>query len=171
MCCTGWRRADCRSPRMPLRARRVPFRQPDLDRSCASRARPISAITASVRPWPPQVEDRVERVRARFERLALDGRQSAPWQHSKGAQQIEQQWLQAPREGPFLRKARSEGYRSRARLQAHRGRYAGALSRPGARVVDLGAAPGAGRRLRCRKVAPGGKVIAVICSKSPPCPE
>ena len=71
------------------------------------------------------------------------------------------QWLQRHVKDPFVRKARSEGYRSRAAYKLieidTRERFLVA----GAKVVDMGAAPGGWAQVAARKIAPGGKVIAV----------
>jgi 23S rRNA (uridine2552-2'-O)-methyltransferase len=60
-----------------------------------------------------------------------------------------------------VRKARSEGYRSRAAYKLLEVNTRDKLLIPGARVVDLGAAPGGWSQVAVQKVAPGGKVIAV----------
>jgi len=71
------------------------------------------------------------------------------------------QWLQRHVKDPFVRKARSEGYRSRAAYKLIEANTRERFLVPGARVVDLGAAPGGWAQVAAQKVAPGGKVIAV----------
>ncbi len=71
------------------------------------------------------------------------------------------QWLQRHVKDPFVRKARSEGYRSRAAYKLIEANTRERFLLPGARVVDLGAAPGGWAQVAAQKVAPGGKVIAV----------
>ena len=71
------------------------------------------------------------------------------------------QWLQRHVKDPYVRKAREEGYRSRAAYKLIEVDARGRLLFPGARVVDLGAAPGGWSQVAALKVAPGGKVIAV----------
>jgi 23S rRNA (uridine2552-2'-O)-methyltransferase len=71
------------------------------------------------------------------------------------------QWLQRHVKDPFVRKARSEGYRSRAAYKLIEANTRERFLVPGARVVDLGAAPGGWSQVAVQKVAPGGKVIAV----------
>jgi len=71
------------------------------------------------------------------------------------------QWLQRHVKDPFVRKARSEGYRSRAAYKLIEINTKERFLVPGARVVDLGAAPGGWSQVAGQKVAPGGKVIAV----------
>lgn len=60
-----------------------------------------------------------------------------------------------------MRKARAEGYRSRAAYKLLEVNTRDRLFIPGARVVDLGAAPGGWSQVAAQKVAPGGKVVAV----------
>ena len=71
------------------------------------------------------------------------------------------QWLQRHVKDPFVRKARSEGYRSRAAYKLIEINTRERFLVPGARVVDLGAAPGGWSQVAAQKGAPGGKVIAL----------
>jgi 23S rRNA (uridine2552-2'-O)-methyltransferase len=71
------------------------------------------------------------------------------------------QWLQRHVKDPFVRKARSEGYRSRAAYKLIEVNTKERFLVPGAKVVDLGAAPGGWAQVAAQKVAPGGRVIAV----------
>jgi len=70
-------------------------------------------------------------------------------------------WLQRHVKDPFVRKARAEGYRSRAAYKLIEINTRDRFLVPGARVVDLGAAPGGWSQVAAGKVAPGGKVVAV----------
>jgi len=70
-------------------------------------------------------------------------------------------WLARQRRDPFVREARSAGWRSRAAfklLEIDRREH---LFRPGLTVVDLGAAPGGWSQVAAARVAPGGRVVAV----------
>ncbi len=60
-----------------------------------------------------------------------------------------------------MRKARSEGYRSRAAFKLLEANTRDRLLIPGATVVDLGAAPGGWSQVAAKKVGPGGIVVAV----------
>jgi 23S rRNA (uridine2552-2'-O)-methyltransferase len=71
------------------------------------------------------------------------------------------QWLQRHVKDPYVRKARAEGYRSRAAYKLIEVNTRDRILAPGARVVDLGAAPGGWSQVAAQKVAPGGTVIAV----------
>jgi len=71
------------------------------------------------------------------------------------------QWLQRHVKDPYVRKARSEGYRSRAAYKLIEVNSRERLLVPGARVVDLGAAPGGWSQVAAGIVGPGGRVVAV----------
>src|SRR5258706_1039485 len=71
------------------------------------------------------------------------------------------QWLQRHVKDQFVRKARAEGYRSRAAYKLIEIDKRERLLAPGAKVVDLGAAPGGWSQVAAAKVAPLGKVIAL----------
>lgn len=70
-------------------------------------------------------------------------------------------WMRRHVTDPYVQRAKAQGYRSRAAfklLELHSREH---LFRPGALVVDLGAAPGSWSQVAASRVGPGGKVIAV----------
>jgi 23S rRNA (uridine2552-2'-O)-methyltransferase len=71
------------------------------------------------------------------------------------------QWLRRHVTDPYVRKAREQGYRSRAAYKLLELDERDKLFRPGAIVVDLGAAPGSWSQIAAARVKPAGKVIAV----------
>jgi 23S rRNA (uridine2552-2'-O)-methyltransferase len=71
------------------------------------------------------------------------------------------QWLRRHVTDPYVRKAQAAGYRSRAAYKLLELDARERLFRPGATVVDLGAAPGSWSQVAAARVRPGGKVIAV----------
>ena len=71
------------------------------------------------------------------------------------------QWLRRHVTDPYVRKAREQGYRSRAAFKLQQIDDRERLLRPGAVVVDLGAAPGGWSQVAAERVRPGGRVIAV----------
>jgi len=79
-------------------------------------------------------------------------------------------WLQRHVKDPFVRKARAEGYRSRAAYKLIEIDKRERLLVPGARVVELGAAPGGWSQVAAQKVAPGGRVVAVDLLEIAPIP-
>ena len=70
-------------------------------------------------------------------------------------------WLRRHVSDPYVRQAQAQGYRSRAAFKLLEIDARDRLLRPGARVVDLGAAPGGWSQVAARKVQPGGRVVAV----------
>ena len=62
---------------------------------------------------------------------------------------------------PYVRRARADGYRSRAAFKLIEINTRDRLLIPGAKVVDLGAAPGGWSQVAVQKAGAGGKVIAV----------
>jgi 23S rRNA (uridine2552-2'-O)-methyltransferase len=71
------------------------------------------------------------------------------------------QWMQRHLTDPYVRKARKEGYRSRAAYKLLEIDEKEKLFRPGQSVLDLGAAPGGWSQVAAQKVKPGGKVVAI----------
>jgi len=72
-----------------------------------------------------------------------------------------QTWLREHENDTYVQRARKEGFRSRAIYKLSEIDDKDRLLRPGAIVVDLGAAPGSWAQLAIRRVHPGGRVIAV----------
>jgi len=70
-------------------------------------------------------------------------------------------WLQRQHRDPYFRQAREHGYRSRSAFKLLDIQQRWKLLRPGAVVVDLGAAPGGWSQVVVKETAPGGRVIAV----------
>jgi 23S rRNA (uridine2552-2'-O)-methyltransferase len=70
-------------------------------------------------------------------------------------------WLERQISDPYVARAKREGFRSRAayKLAEIDDKYG--LLKPGARVVDLGAAPGGWSEIAARRVGPSGRVIAL----------
>jgi 23S rRNA (uridine2552-2'-O)-methyltransferase len=62
---------------------------------------------------------------------------------------------------PYVKRASSEGMRSRAAYKLQQINAKDKLIRPGMLVVDLGAAPGGWSQVAGRIVAPAGRVIAI----------
>jgi 23S rRNA (uridine2552-2'-O)-methyltransferase len=79
-------------------------------------------------------------------------------------------WLTRQISDPYVTRAKREGLRSRAafKLAEIDDRYK--LFRPGARVVDLGAAPGGWSEIAMRRVGDTGRVIALDVLEMKPIP-
>ncbi len=71
------------------------------------------------------------------------------------------EWLRRHVTDHYVRKARQEGYRSRAAYKLVELDEKHSLFKPGMTVLDLGAAPGGWSQVAAQKVMPGGRVIAV----------
>lgn len=79
-------------------------------------------------------------------------------------------WMREHVNDPYVKRAQSEGYRSRAAYKLAQIAGRDKLLRPGMIVVDLGAAPGGWSQVAAQKVAPGGRVIAVDLLEMPALP-
>ena len=71
------------------------------------------------------------------------------------------QWLRRHVTDSYVRKAKEQGYRSRAAFKLLEIDSQEKLLRPGITVVDLGAAPGGWSQVAAAKVKPNGRVIAI----------
>jgi 23S rRNA (uridine2552-2'-O)-methyltransferase len=71
------------------------------------------------------------------------------------------EWLRRHVTDPYVRKARAQGYRSRAAFKLLQLDEKERFLRSGMTVVDLGAAPGGWSQVAAAKVTPGGRVIAI----------
>jgi 23S rRNA (uridine2552-2'-O)-methyltransferase len=71
------------------------------------------------------------------------------------------EWLRRHVTDPYVRKAKEQGYRSRAAFKLLEIDQREKLLKPGGLVVDLGAAPGGWSQVATQKVQPGGRVVAI----------
>jgi 23S rRNA (uridine2552-2'-O)-methyltransferase len=70
-------------------------------------------------------------------------------------------WLERQLSDPYVARAKREGFRSRAAFKIIEIDDKFHLLKPGARVVDLGAAPGGWSEIAARRIGPGGRVVAL----------
>jgi 23S rRNA (uridine2552-2'-O)-methyltransferase len=83
-------------------------------------------------------------------------------------------WLQRQLNDPYVARARSEGYRSRAAYKLAEIDDAHHLLKPGARVLDLGAAPGGWSQVAAARAGAAegrGRVVAVDLLDMEPIPD
>ena len=84
---------------------------------------------------------------------------------ARGRSQSSTRWLQRQLNDPYVARARREGWRSRAAFKLIEMDEKFHLLRPGARVVDLGAAPGGWTQVAVHRVRAGqeggGRVVAI----------
>ena len=76
--------------------------------------------------------------------------------HSKSSQK----WLQEHHRDQYVKRAQTDGYRSRASYKLIEINQKDKIFKPGLIVVDLGAAPGGWSQVAAKLVGPGGKIIA-----------
>ena len=94
-------------------------------------------------------------------RLKSDGSRTPAQKH----------WLERQLNDPYVARAKREGWRSRAAYKLIELDDKYRLLRPGARVVDLGAAPGGWSQVAAKRVGAGeGTVIAIDLLDMPPIP-
>jgi len=79
-------------------------------------------------------------------------------------------WLQEHFSDPFVQRAKSKGFRSRAVFKLEEIDRREKLLRPGQVCLDLGAAPGAWSQYALRRVGRAGRVIANDILELPPLP-
>src|ERR1700730_7484323 len=70
-------------------------------------------------------------------------------------------WLERQISDPYVARAKREGFRSRAAYKLAEIDDKLRILKPGARVVELGAAPGGWSEIAVRRVGQGGRVIAI----------
>jgi 23S rRNA (uridine2552-2'-O)-methyltransferase len=70
-------------------------------------------------------------------------------------------WLERQLNDPYVAAAKAKGYRSRAAFKLKELNQRFHLIKRGARVLDLGAAPGGWSQIAVERVGEGGKVVAV----------
>lgn len=90
---------------------------------------------------------------------------------AKGRSVGSQRWLARQLNDPYVRAAKAQGLRSRAAFKLIELDAKYRLLRPGARVVDLGAAPGGWTQVAVRKVGPAGRVVALDLLPMEPVPD
>jgi 23S rRNA (uridine2552-2'-O)-methyltransferase len=79
-------------------------------------------------------------------------------------------WLAEHAADPYVKRAREEGWRSRAVFKLEEIQRSDRLLRPGMTVVDLGAAPGGWSQFAARALAGKGRVIALDVLEMPAIP-
>jgi 23S rRNA (uridine2552-2'-O)-methyltransferase len=79
-------------------------------------------------------------------------------------------WLKQHFADPFVQKAQSEGWRSRAVFKLEEIDRRARLLKPGAVCLDLGAAPGAWSQYAARRVGARGRVVATDILSMPELP-
>lgn len=81
-----------------------------------------------------------------------------------------QAWLSRHVGDPYVRRAKAQGYRSRAAYKLIEIAKRDGLARPGDDVVDLGAAPGGWAQVLAERIGRSGRVVAVDLLEVEPIP-
>ena len=91
---------------------------------------------------------------------------------SSGRTQASRRWLERQLNDPYVARARREGLRSRAAFKLMEIDDRAKLLKPGAKVVDLGAAPGGWSQVAAKRVRAGngGRVVAIDLLAMDPLP-
>ena len=79
---------------------------------------------------------------------------------TKGRGVSSTRWLERQLNDPYVREAKAKGYRSRAAFKLVELDRKYHVLKPGARVLDLGAAPGGWSQVAVARVGAGGKIVA-----------
>lgn len=80
---------------------------------------------------------------------------------SRGRKISSQKWLTRQLNDPYVQKAKIDGYRSRAAYKLIEIDDKFKILKPGARIVDLGAAPGGWTQVALERVGPRGQVVGI----------
>jgi 23S rRNA (uridine2552-2'-O)-methyltransferase len=89
------------------------------------------------------------------------GRDLAVRVRAKGRTASSQRWLERQLNDPYVARAKREGFRSRAAYKLAEIDDKHKILKPGARVVDLGAAPGGWSQVAAKRVGERGQVVAI----------
>ena len=90
---------------------------------------------------------------------------------AKGRKLSSTRWLQRHLNDPYVSEAQRRGYRSRAAFKLIEMDDKYGILRKGARVVDLGAAPGGWSQVAVERAGPEGRVIALDINEMEALPE
>jgi 23S rRNA (uridine2552-2'-O)-methyltransferase len=98
------------------------------------------------------------------------GRQKVRVRSGKGRSLSSKLWLERQLNDPYVARAKREGMRSRAAYKLMEIDDKAHFLRKGARIVDLGAAPGGWSQVAAHRVGVSGKVIAIDVLPMEPVP-
>lgn len=89
---------------------------------------------------------------------------------AKGRKESSRRWIERQLNDPYVREAKAKGYRSRAAFKLVELDDKFHFLKPGARVLDLGAAPGGWSQVAAKRVGPKGTVVAADILEIAPLP-
>ena len=79
----------------------------------------------------------------------------------KGRTLSSKMWLERQLNDPYVQRAKREGYRSRSAFKLVEIDDKYRILKKGARVVDLGAAPGGWSQVAAKRIGEGGRIVAI----------
>jgi 23S rRNA (uridine2552-2'-O)-methyltransferase len=88
----------------------------------------------------------------------------------KGRSEASRQWLERQLNDPYVARAKREGLRSRAAFKLMEMDDKFHLLKPGAKVADLGAAPGGWSQIAAQRIGAGGRVAGIDVLDMPAIP-
>ncbi len=100
---------------------------------------------------PPKNKPRGESGRSTAKRVKLKS--------ARGRKVSSQHWLERQLNDPYVRQAKSRGYRSRAAFKLAELDDRFHVLKKGARVLDLGAAPGGWVQVAAERIGPAGRIV------------
>jgi len=89
------------------------------------------------------------------------GREPVKVKKNRGRSQSSRAWLERQLNDPYVQRAKREGFRSRAAFKLMEIDDKHHIFKAGARVVDLGAAPGGWSQVAARRVGERGRVVGI----------
>ena len=89
---------------------------------------------------------------------------------AKGRKDSSRRWIERQLNDPYVREAKAKGYRSRAAFKLLELDDKFHVLKPGARVLDLGAAPGGWSQVAAKRVGAKGAVVAADILEIAPLP-
>ncbi len=89
---------------------------------------------------------------------------------SQGRSAASRQWLERQLNDPYVARAKREGLRSRAAFKLMEMDDKFHLLKPGAKVADLGAAPGGWSQIAAQRIGAAGRVVAIDLLDMPAIP-
>ena len=101
---------------------------------------------------------------------AKGGRELAVRVKARGRTQSQQKWLERQLNDPYVARAKREGLRSRAAFKLEEIDDKQKILKPGARVLDLGAAPGGWSQVAIKRIGAKGRVVAIDLLEMDPIP-
>src|ERR1700685_973544 len=108
----------------------------------------------------PDKQRNENRMKQRSDRSSGRGGMRVKVKSAKGRGVSSTRWLARQLNDPYVREAKSEGYRSRAAFKLIELDEKFHFLKKGAVVLDLGAAPGGWSQVAESRATPGGRVVA-----------